>query len=271
MDATTPDLPEKPGYVLEYEDSFEGDALDLAKWTPYMMPHWAGRKNSAARYELANGILRLKIEKDQLPWFPGRDDDNRASHIQTGHYAGPLGSGIGQLKFADDLTVIDELSSARHYAPLYGYFEIRLKALPIEGYHAALWMVAYDETEGGEIRWFELHGGQMTANRSRIDYGILPWRDPALNEELYETPLPFNAADFHVYGLEWTPEHVDFFLDGKLISRIDQSPSYPMQFMLGLYERPHELAANDPMDDFPRSIEVDYFRGYRPIGGYGER
>ena len=34
-----PNPPEKPGYVLEFADAFDGEALDTEKWLPYYLPH----------------------------------------------------------------------------------------------------------------------------------------------------------------------------------------------------------------------------------------
>ena len=47
-------------------------------------------------------------------------------------------------------------------------------------------------------------------------------------------------------------------------TRVNQSSAYPMQLMLGLYERPAERRADAPGDgDFPKQFVVDYVRGYR--------
>jgi hypothetical protein len=37
------------GYELEFEDSFNGDALDERRWLPYYLPQWSTRERAAAR------------------------------------------------------------------------------------------------------------------------------------------------------------------------------------------------------------------------------
>ncbi|MDX2004478.1 MAG: glycoside hydrolase family 16 protein [Meiothermus sp.] len=256
---------ERPGYTLEFSDEFDRETLDTGKWFPYLLPHWSSLERTSARYALKDGSLRLRIEEDQPTWVDGSD---RVANLQTGHFSGPKGSQVGQFRHYNPAFVVTEnLPTVRHYTPLFGYFEVRLKALAVTGYHTALWMIGFDQPQAGEIRCFELHGGNIEPGRSRVDTGILSWDDPNLMQETYEDWLPFNAAEYHVYGVEWTPERVDFYVDNRKFRSIEQSPKYPMQFMLGLYERPHELRAEDAIIPFPRVCEIDYFRAYRAKNG----
>ena len=54
-----------------------------------------------------------------------------------------------------------------------------------------------------------------------------------------------------------------FFVDHRLVKTVEQSPGYPMQFMLGIYEFPDGRPA-DPAHPYPKEFVVDWFRGYRP-------
>ena len=93
----------KDGYELEFEDTFDGDSLDLTRWLPHYLPQWSSREASAARYEVGGGTLRLVIEADQLPWCPEFDGQTRVSSLQTGVFAGPVGSPVGQSRFRPGL------------------------------------------------------------------------------------------------------------------------------------------------------------------------
>ena len=44
---------------------------------------------------------------------------------------------------------------------------------------------------------------------------------------------------------------------------LEQSPNYPMQFMLNIYELPHLLSPESQPQQWPKTLEVDYVRGYR--------
>src|SRR3712207_632147 len=87
----------RPGYRLEWHDEFDGATLDTTKWLPYYLPHWSSRTQSTPNYLLRNGTLVLQITEDQQPWCPEFDGDTKASSIQTGVFAGPVGSTQGQL------------------------------------------------------------------------------------------------------------------------------------------------------------------------------
>jgi hypothetical protein len=61
-------------------------------------------------------------------------------------------------------------------------------------------------------------------------------------------------------------ERLGFYVDGKHVKTVAQSPSYPMQLMLDLYEFP----AGGPGDgtaprSYPKEFVVDYVRGYRRV------
>ena len=95
------------GYELEVEDTFPGPDLDRDLWFPHYLPQWSSREASGARYRV-DGQLRLVIEADQPPWAPEVDGGIRVSSVQTGVFAGPLGSAVGQSRFAPGLVVREE-------------------------------------------------------------------------------------------------------------------------------------------------------------------
>ncbi len=115
-------------YELEVEDTFESPTLDAALWIPYYLPHWSSRQASAARYSVGGGSLRLRIDADQAPWAPEWDGYLRVSSLQTGVFAGPVGSGVGQHRFREGLVVRSEQDDAALYTPCYGLFEMRARA-----------------------------------------------------------------------------------------------------------------------------------------------
>lgn len=255
---------EKAGYTLEFHDEFDSETLDTEKWIPYYLPQWSSREQSAPRYSIENNQLILQIEADQQPWCPEFDGDIKCSSLQTGLFAGEVGSSIGQHQFKDNLIVREAQPILRAYTPQFGYFETRIKATRASGYLCALWMIGFEEApeESGEICMFEVFGEQMTDTHSEVRYGIHPFGDTSLTDEFYKEMLPIDATDFHIYAVEWTPTHVDFYVDNIKRKTIQQSPHYPMQFMLNIYE----LA--DVQVDYPVQFVVDYFRGYQPNGGY---
>ena len=266
-DGIPPNPLDKPGYRLEFSDEFEASDLDLSRWLPYYLPQWSSRELSATRYIIEDSKLVLFINEDQPPWCPEFDGAVKCSSIQTGVYAGPLGSSIGQHRM-NEACVVREAQTTRYlYTPKYGYFEARAKAPALAGSVAALWMIGLEERpeESGEIAIFELFGDQMTATASEVRYGVHPWADATLTDEFYRDTHPFDATQFHIYAIEWTPRHIDIYVDNARVRRIMQSPAYPMQFMLGIYDIPLK---NGSAGKYPRRFEIDYFRAYQPVKAY---
>lgn len=257
----------RPAYELDFHDEFEGSALDDSKWIPYYLPQWSSREQSAPRYVLGNGTLVLLIEADQQPWCPEFDGQVRVSSLQTGLHSGPVGSSAGQHRFKENLVVREEQPTRRTYTPLYGYFEARVQAVAVPGYLCALWMIGFEEVpeESGEIAIFELFGDKVTSNGSEVRYGVHPWGDPALEEAFYREVLPIDATQFHLYAVDWTPARIDFYVDNVKRRTVRQAINYPLQFMLGIYELPGE---NTDRRRYPKQFVIDYFRAYRPVGGY---
>jgi hypothetical protein len=253
----------KAGYQLEFEDTFDGDQLDGARWLPYYLPQWSSREASAARYQVGGGALRLLIEADQRPWCPEFDGDIRVSSLQTGVFAGPVGSPIGQQRFKPDLVVRQAQPDRRLYTPQYGLFELRAKAVDDPSCMVALWMIGYEDEphRSAEICICEIFGRTVTPTSAAIGMGLHPFGDPTIRDEFAAEILPIDAREFHVYAAEWTPRRVAFFVDDRLIKTVEQSPRYPMQFMLGIYAFPDAA----PATPYPKQFVIDYFRGYRPL------
>jgi len=263
----------KTGYTLEFNDEFDGPNIDSNKWFPFYLPHWSSRTQSAPSYSFEDGNLILQITKDQRPWCPEFDGEVRCSSIQTGEFAGPVGSKLGQLRFSRACAVREAQTNVQKYTPQYGYFELRAKGVKTSANHTALWMIGYEDSpeRSGEIAIFELLGSQASPTSSGVRFGVHPWGDQSLQDEFYEEFLPMDSSQYHIYGLEWTPTHLDFYVDNRKIKTVDQSLKYPMQFMLSIFEHPFEGAwtgVYDPSAPYPKKFSVDYFRAYQPDKGY---
>jgi hypothetical protein len=266
------DVLDRARYELEVEEAFDRPELDTHIWLPHYLPHWSSRQASAARYDVGAGRLRLRIDADQPPWAPEYDGHLRVSSLQTGLFAGPVGSRVGQLQFRDGLVVREAQEAMTLYAPRYGVFEMRASTVDDPANMVALWMIGLEDRpeRSGEICIAEIFGRDIGADEVRVGMGIHPWADPSLVDDFAAEPVAIDARQPHWYAAEWTPDLVAFYVDERLVKTVHQSPSYPMQFMLGIYEFADgpELP---PAGDYPKSFIVEAFRGYRAVRGPGAR
>ncbi len=246
-------------YELAFYDGFTGPELDTQRWHPYYLPQWSSKEAASARYRLQEQSLQLLIAPDQQPWCPEFNGQVRVSSLQTGLFSGPLGSSLGQHRF-NPACVVREAQPTQHlYTPHHGFIEFRARCRLSPNHVAALWMIGLEEQpeQSAEICIFELKGQHVEPQSAIIGYGLHPFGDPAIRDEFFEEPMALDVSQYHSYAVEWLKEAIHFYIDGRCIRTLNQSPDYAMQLMLNLYD-----LANLP--DEPGLFQIDYLAGYQP-------
>lgn len=113
----------------------------------------------------------------------------------------------------------------------FGRYEIRAKIPTARGTWPAIWIVGtspgHKWPESGEIDIMEVVGFEPSAGMNRVhstlhkDPNGAPW--PLPNKSIYMShhiDLPVNLGDdFHVYRVDWSPEKIEFFVDGKPVNQ----------------------------------------------------
>lgn len=224
---------------LVLADDFDGPVLDTAKWTTCY--RWAdaqvGCTNGTTGEEqwyqpgqvsVADGKLILTADRRQVvgvdsAWRP-------VVHPYTS----------GMIVARPGLTVG------------YGYIEVRARVPWSPGLWPALWMLPEDGAWPPEIDIMESHGS----------VGLV-------TQTLHMTTGPAESSDFtietpggwHTYGLERTPTHVEWFVDGRSTK---VSTSYvdarPMYFLANLAVGGVFPGPVNALTVFPSSVELDYVR-----------
>jgi Glycosyl hydrolases family 16 len=250
-------------YEVEFDSSFESEVLNTDQWIPHYLPQWSTRDQSAARYALADGMLTLRIDEDQAPWCPEFDGQLRVSSFQTGVFAGPVDSRIGQHRFRENLVVRESQNTRRLYAPHFGLVEARVKAIADARCMVALWMIGFEDipSRSAELCVFEIFGSTVTESQAVVGVGVHPFGDPGIRDEFRKLPVHMDVTEFHTYAAEWTPGNSAFYVDDQLIATIDQAPDYPLQLMLNVYEFA-DVSPGEP-NIYPKEYVVDFVRGYR--------
>jgi hypothetical protein len=254
-------------FELEFDESFDSTTLGRERWIPHYLPQWSSREQSAARYAIRDGMLTLRIEEDQPPWSPEFDGALKVSSMQTGVFSGPVGSGIGQHRFRDDLVVREAQTAERLYTPLFGLVEARVKAIADPRCMVALWMIGFEDipSHSAELCVFEIFGSSISPGRATIGMGIHPFGDPELTDEFLRLDMELDATEFHTYSAEWMPGRSLFYIDDVLVARVDQAPDYPLQLMLDVFEFPAvespAKGAHEP-GVYPKEFVVDFVRGF---------
>ena len=260
---TVDDRLDLSGFELAVDEQFDGDELDPARWLPHYTPHWASRAATRARYEVSGGTLKLRIDGDTPPWSPELDGEVRVSHLQTGQFSGPLGSGIGQHRFRDGLAVREEQPEQRLWLPHFGVIEARARGIRHPDAMVALWPIGFEREpdDCGEICVFEIFGRDLDDHGGLVGVGVKPQNDPRLAPDFEQVRVDGDLTEFHDYAVEWLPDRLRFFIDGRLVKTVHQSIGYPVQLMLDVYELPSDAPRD--ISRHPLVFEVAHVREYR--------
>ncbi|MBI5716121.1 MAG: glycoside hydrolase family 16 protein [Burkholderiales bacterium] len=252
-----------PGYVLAFNDEFNGPELNRSKWF--------------TRYIYGGGTTdRLNDEKQ-------RYRDNRNHGI-----AGGILSLTARKATPDDPNGIYYESGMirSDWTTRYGYFEARVKMPGGIGMWPAFWLTS-DVSPAGVLSWppeidiFEfvnngvedrthmLHSGVVSPSGTT---SLLSYTDPAFNTRwtYYAAPFKFNEG-WHTVGAEWDASSVTMYVDGRKI----YTRSYRWNYPDGTLAAPAHILLNLAVggswagrygiDDaaLPQSLQIDWVRAYR--------
>ena len=124
----------------------------------------------------------------------------------------------------------------------------------------SLWLIGLENepSQSAEICVFEIFGRDVAAGHAAVGMGVHPFGDPNMRDDFSRVALAIDVREFHVFGAEWGPESIVFLVDGEPVKQVPQSPAYPMQLMLGVYE-----FADGPRlrsGPYPKEFAVDWVR-----------
>jgi hypothetical protein len=229
------------GWIVDqaFTDEFDGTGLDLAKWYP-INPGWAGRPPgafSANNVRVADGKLHLDLRKENLS----------AEQERHGYHGWTTGA-------------VQSRERVR-----YGYFEIRSKPMKSRA-ASTFWFYAKDPDHWTEIDVYEVWPGAPDRERlysTNLHVFDMPSGKPD-HASLGLWTAPFDLADdYHVYGLEWDPKYLNFYVDGVLIRRkINTHWHYPLTLNLDVEIMAALTGMLDAQDD-KLTYSIDYVHGFR--------
>jgi beta-glucanase (GH16 family) len=259
---TTQTSTQPAGWRLVWADEFDRDgAPDPAKWS---FEHGYLRNHEAQYYtdrpqnvRVAKGSLLIEARREEIPVRdkPGELTKYTSGSIET----------HGKFDFT------------------YGRLECRAKLPHGRGTWPAIWMLGSDI---GRVGWpacgeidimenvgFEpdkLHGSIHTKTYNHVVH----------TEKTAVVDVPDMSTKFHVYAMEWSPETIDLFIDGRRYFRfanehqsVDQWPFDQPAFIKLNFAVGGAWGGQKGIDDaiFPQTFEVDYVRVYQREGGTADK
>jgi beta-glucanase (GH16 family) len=155
----------------------------------------------------------------------------------------------------------------------YGKFEARMKLPSGRGMWPAFWLLGANKAtvgwpQTGEIDIMEYRGQEPgTAVGSMHGPGYSG--GAAITKRYSPTATRFDNS-FHVFTVEWSPEQVDYLVDGKPYQTIKKSQvpgewvfNHPFYIILNVAVGGNFVGAPDGVTPFPTAMTVDWVRVYQ--------
>lgn len=152
---------------------------------------------------------------------------------------------------------------------LYGVFEFKVKQPKGKGNWTAAWMLRSDRKNADEIDVFEMVDPAARSLAYHYHYGSGNGTDWTLKEGIGADSGVDLSQDFHTVSVDWTPEYIRWYLDGKPVQstegKLDKSVicNSPMYIILnyaigGPGSWPDQYSGSAA--SFPQSLLIDYVR-----------
>lgn len=234
-----------PGMSLIWADEFNGNSLDLSKWT-FQIGNGGWGNNELQYYQaenttFENGCLVIAAKEE----------------VQSGSaYTSSRITTEGKFSFN------------------FGRVDIRA-ALPVgQGIWPALWMLGENiGTVGwpqcGEIDIMEMVGGNGQENTI---HGTTHWWDdgfPAYYGGSYTLPSGIFHDEFHVFSIVWDATHIKWYVDDIQFHIIDITPPLlnellnDFHFLMNIAVGGNWPGSPDGTTFFPQYLIVDYIRVFQ--------
>lgn len=222
--------------VAGFSDEFNGEDLDLVKWTDYNASFLGNPPGIyvADNVEINNGKLELWTTAGRVRGAPGQYKGYKTSYV------------------------------ASRQTVLYGYFEVRAKPMPL-AIDSGFWLYRWTPTGSYEIDIFEIGGGaagheNIVHTNTWVYLGDTKYQT---NENTTKDPQSWAASSrladaFHLYALEWTPTLLNFYFDGRLIRSTTNTHFHtPMQVRFSTETFPNWFGL-PTKSELPGVFKVDY-------------
>jgi beta-glucanase (GH16 family) len=222
-----------PGYRLKWADEFEGTKVDTSRWDYRTdSKHWSTQKPENVSVSQGNLVLALKKEQAGDKQYTG-----------AGVISKP--------------------------AFRFGYYESRFRVDAGKGWHSSFWMMGHDGSGGTGTKATALELDVIENDSIDLtSYGVNlhKWQGDHLSFGHKNVPMS-SLASYHVFGCEYTPTTVKYFLDGALVQTVDVSALPHSDLHIWLTSIASSLGKTDAVDEsrLPGRVLFDYVRFYERV------
>jgi len=228
-----------------FSDDFNGTALDPKRWhvNDGSNNDSLGRKPALFTPQnatVSNGTLNIVFRKETLP---------------------PKFTSLGYEGYSSAMVRTIERSS-------YGYYETRAKPMNSAG-SSAFWLAWTGLADNAtEIDIFEIGGKTKNAAFDRLyNMNAHVWATPQSSDHSsaggsWTSPWRL-ASDYHIYGFDWQPDTLRWYVDGLLVREAKNTNwFFPMQIIFDSEAMWTWFGVVDDAD-LPSTFSIDYVKVWR--------
>ena len=244
------------GWELVWHDEFDGpngSAPDSTKWTcevggggwgNHELEYYTARRENV---RMEDGTLVIQAKKEHFTGADGVTREYTSARLRTPSFSDP-----------------------------YGRFEARVKVPAGQGLWPAFWMLGNDLGTNGWPACGEIDVMENVGKEPSIVHGTVHGPGYSGGEGVTSSfTLPEGkrfSDDYHVFGVEWRPGSVKFYVDGKPYHTVtpDSLPQgrrwvfdHPFFGLLNVAVGGDWPGAPDQTTSFPQEMRVDWVRMYR--------
>ncbi len=155
----------------------------------------------------------------------------------------------------------------------YGRFEARIRVPYGQGIWPAFWLLGANSDEVvwpqcGEIDIMEYRGQEPTIVHGSIHGPGYSGGNPVTKSYTLENDR-FDTG-FHVFGIEWTPEYINYYVDDVLYNQITPADAdgewvfdHPFYIIINLAVGGSFAGSPNTETVFPQTMLIDYVRVYK--------
>lgn len=240
------------GYTLVWQDEFDGKTLNTNDWNyEFHEPGWVN--NELQSY----------------------GDSKKNTYVKGGNLV------IQPLKNGKSYTS-GRINTQNKHTITYGKVEVRAKVPAGKGFLPAIWMMPNDENLYGQWpKCGEIDIMEVLGDNTKKLYSTLHFGEPHTEGQgTYTLTKGDFSKEFHVYGMEWEPGEIRFYIDGELYHKendwFTKRPGFGEVTYPAPYDQPFYLILNvavggnwpgnpDASTKFDKNaaMYVDYVRLYQ--------
>lgn len=235
----------------------------------FYLPDRANVENGKLTLSAIKKPLNVVNDKAKQGQFKAGDvEDIWYSNGDSGHWSyqtGTVTTAPDRNGMIGGLSTGDWTPQPASFEFLYGQIEARIKVPKGPGLWPAFWLLQSDGTWPPEIDVMEIVDPEAKHVAQHLHYGKTDTDFTQYHDKGYPAGVDL-SEDFHVYGVDWQPDYIRWYLDGKLIQEYTDKaniPSKPMYILLNLAiggDWPEKYGKLGDSTPFPAEMVVDFVK-----------